>query len=259
MIPWRIELHANPDGTGALVDADAGGEPVITISNHANSSIVVATTLMPRVSQGIYEYQQTNDIAGQSYDGSYTVTVNGETVSKSFNSNPRLSGADAWYYSDRAGVATLIDADTIATTWDMDDTSGEDAGLMQQDGERSDGYIDTFLANEGVTVPVVLAGTGAAATHVVSALADASNHLTIWYGWHRRGLEELSQKTGRSSADIAGMMSGYKAYADEQLKKVANVLGETEGGFETLDVIDSGEQCAVDENGNTVPPCDWWW
>jgi hypothetical protein len=31
----------------------------------------------------------------------------------------------SWYYSDRAGVATVIDAATIATTWDMDDANGE--------------------------------------------------------------------------------------------------------------------------------------
>jgi hypothetical protein len=194
MIPWRIELHANPDGTGALVDATVGGEPVITISNHANASIVVPTRLMPRLSLGIYEYDQTNDIAGQSYDGSYTVTVNNETVSKAFNSNPRLSGADAWYYSNRAGVATVLDAATIAVTWDMDDANGEDAGLMVQDGIKADGYIDTFLANYGLSVPVVLSGTGAVAAHVVSALADASNHLTIWNGWKRRGLGRIVEQ-----------------------------------------------------------------
>lgn len=221
MIPWRIELHANPDGTGALVDADAGGEPVITISNHANSSIVVATTLMPRVSQGIYEYQQTNDIAGQSYDGSYTVTVNGETVSKPFNSNPRLSGADSWYYSDSAHVQTKLNQAEITVRWDRDDNGTEDSGVMVACGQDSDRYIDLFLANEGVTVPVNLA---TAAAHVVGALADVSTHMTIWFGSESRGLEELSTRTGRSSADLAGLMSGYKTYADEQLEKIASVL-----------------------------------
>jgi hypothetical protein len=112
MIPWRIEFHANPDGTGALIDADVGGEPVLVISNHANSSIVVPSTLMPRVSQGIYEYDQTNDVPGQTYDVTYTVTVDGQTVT--WNGKSRTSGVDAWYYSDRAGVATVLDTATIA-------------------------------------------------------------------------------------------------------------------------------------------------
>jgi hypothetical protein len=141
-----------------------------------------------------------------------------------------LTGGDAWYYSNRAGVATVLDAATIAVTWDMDDANGEDAGLMVQDGIKADGYIDTFLANYGLSVPVVLSGTGAVAAHVVSALADASNHLTIWNGWKRRGLEELSSKTGRSSADIAGLMSGYKAYADELLDRLVNVIRASNNG-----------------------------
>jgi hypothetical protein len=256
MIPWRIEFHANPDGTGALIDADVGGEPVLVISNHANSSIVVPSTLMPRVSQGIYEYDQTNDVPGQTYDVTYTVTVDGQTVT--WNGKSRTSGVDAWYYSDRAGVATVLDAATIAVTWDLDDANGEDAGAMVQDGVKADGYIDLFLGNAGLDVPAVLTGTGAIPAHIASVLADASNHLTIWNGWKRRGLEELSSKTGRSSADIAGLMSGYKAYADELLGKIASSLGETEGGFESVDVIDSSEQCTVDENGATIPPVGWW-
>jgi hypothetical protein len=76
----------------------------------------------------------------------------------------------------------------------------------------------------------VLSGTGAAAGHIVASLADASNHLTIWNGWKRRGLEELSQKTERSSADIAGLMSGYKAYADELLDRLVNVIRASNNG-----------------------------
>jgi hypothetical protein len=219
MIPWRIEFHANPDGTGALIDADVGGEPVLVISNHANSSIVVPSTLMPRVSQGIYEYDQTNDVPGQTYDVTYTVTVDGQTVT--WNGKSRTSGVDAWYYSDRAGVATVLDTATIAVTWDLDDANGEDAGAMLADGITADGYIDLYLANEGVTVPVNLT---TATAHIVKALADVSNHMTVWYGWTHRGLEELSTRTGRSSADLAGLMSGYKTYADEQLEKIASVL-----------------------------------
>jgi hypothetical protein len=63
-----------------------------------------------------------------------------------------------------------------------------------------------------------------ATAHIVKALADVSNHMTVWYGWTHRGLEELSTRTGRSSADLAGLMSGYKTYADEQLEKIASVL-----------------------------------
>jgi hypothetical protein len=133
----------------------------------------------------------------------------------------------AWYYSNRAGVATVLDAATIIVTWDMNDDGVEDAALMTSDGITADGYINTYLASEGVTAPVDLT---TAAAHVVSALADVSNHMTAWYGWTHRGLEELSNKTGRSSADIAGLMSGYKAYADEQLGRLVYVLRNAANG-----------------------------
>jgi hypothetical protein len=86
-------------------------------------------------------------------------------------------------------------------------------------------------------VPIVLSGTGAAAGHIVASLADASNHLTIWNGWKRRGLEELSSKTGRSSADIAGLMSGYKAYADELLDRLVNVIRSSNNGNAGIQAI----------------------
>jgi hypothetical protein len=222
MITYRLEFHVNPDGTGAFLDPDVGGEPTITISNVGNSSIVVPTTLMTRLSQGVFQYVQTNDIQGQSYLPSYAVTLRG--IAESWPGRVRISGEDSWYYSNRAGVASILDADTIAVTWDMDDANGEDAGLMVQDGLKSDGYINTFLASEGISVPVVLTGTGAAAAHIVSALADASDHMTIWYGWHRRGLQEMSRALNLSPDSIAGMMSGYKAYADAQLERIADVL-----------------------------------
>ncbi len=170
-----------------------------------------------------------------------------------------ISPVDSWYYSNRTGVATVLDSATIAVTWDMDDSGAEDAGAMVQDGVKADGYIDLFLANAGLDVPVVLSGTGAAAAYIVSTLADASNHLTIWGGWKRRGLQEMSRALNLSADNIAGLMSGYKAYADELLKRVASSMGETEGGFEALDVIDSSEQCATDENGASVAPLSWWW
>jgi hypothetical protein len=164
---------------------------------------------------------------------------------------------DVWYYSNRAGVATILDAATIAVTWDMDDANGEDAGLMVQDGLKSDGYINTFLASEGISVPVVLSGTGAAAAHIVSALADASDHMTIWYGWHRRGLQEMSRALNLSPDSIAGMMSGYKAYADEQLGKITDIQlygnGTTVSAVQAI--VPTREQgCGVTYPGGPVYP-----
>jgi hypothetical protein len=257
MIPWRIELHANPDGTGALIDADVGGEPVITISNHANSSIVVATTLMPRISLGIYEYDQTNDIAGQSYDASYAVTVNGETVSKPFNSNPRLSGADSWYYSDRAGVATVLDAATIRVLWDMDDDGTEDAGAMLADGITSDSDIDLYLAKQGNgngTGTHFVADLTAVAPYIVPQLAKASNLLTIYNGWIRRGLQEadFAERANRPANGIAGMMSGFKPAAEEILDRIAIALSNSAGNVAVQAIVPTREQgCFVSGLGWT--------
>jgi hypothetical protein len=229
-LTWRIKTKLE----GALTDADA--LPTITIFLSANSNIIVPTTTMTRVSQGVYEYVQTGESVGVSYYALWDATVDGEAVSQQVPWT-KIAGVDSWYYSDRAGVATVLDAATIAVTWDMDDANGEDAGAMVQDGVKADGYIDTFLANYGLSVPIVLSGTGAAAGHIVASLADASNHLTIWNGWKRRGLEELSSKTGRSSADIAGLMSGYKAYADELLDRLVNVIRSSNNGNAGIQAI----------------------
>jgi hypothetical protein len=215
-LTWTLEFR---DQNSALIDATVA--PTITITLISNGNVMFANQAMTHVSTGIYSWAQPTEIAGEGYRGQWTATVNGETLTDSYD---QTAVGDSWYYSNRAGVATILDAATIAVTWDMDDANGEDAGLMVQDGLKSDGYINTFLASEGISVPVVLSGTGAAAAHIVSALADASDHLTIWYGWHRRGLQEMSRALNLSPDSIAGMMSGYKAYADAHLERIADVL-----------------------------------
>jgi hypothetical protein len=140
-----------------------------------------------------------------------------------------ISPVDSWYYSDRAGVQTLIDQTNVAVGLDMNDDGTEDAGLMLADGLASDGYIDLFLANEGVAIAAAphIVNLKTAPAYVVQALADVSNHLTVWYGWHHRGLQESDGTRGKA---LAGIMSGYKEYADAQLDKLANVLtGITNG------------------------------
>jgi hypothetical protein len=215
MLTWRIRTKVG----GALTDADA--LPTITITLVANGNIMYLDQTMSRDSLGTYSWVQPSSSPGIAYHGTWTASIAGVPVTDSYD---QTEPSDAWYYSDRAGVASILDAATIAVTWDMDDANGEDAGLMVQDGLKSDGYINTFLASEGISVPVVLGGTGAAAAHIVSALADASDHMTIWYGWHRRGLQEMSRALNLSPDSIAGMMSGYKSYADAQLERIADVL-----------------------------------
>jgi hypothetical protein len=181
-------------------------------------------------------------IAGVTYRATYVVTrTSGATTSSVFDKTEG-DGETEWYYSDRAGVATLIDAANIAIVWDMDNDGAEDDGLLVADGVQADGYIDLFLANEGLTVPIVLADQPA---YVTQALADASNHMVCWYGWHHRGLQELAQLTGRPADDIAGMMSGYKKYADAQLAKIASVMTSTDddGEFEAPFIAQTTPVC----------------
>lgn len=212
-LTWKIQTKLN----GVLTDADA--LPTITVSSNANGNILFFNQTMNKDSTGVYSWPQPSEIPGQSYHGQWDASINNVPINDGYD---QTSGADAWYYSDRAGVATVLDAATIAVTWDLDDANGEDAGVMLADGITADGYIDLYLANEGVSVPVNLT---TAAAHIVKALADVSNHMTVWYGWTHRGLQELSSKLqGRSADDLAGLMSGYKTYADEQLEKIASVL-----------------------------------
>lgn len=160
----------------------------------------------------------------------------------------------AWRYSDRAHVLALVGDANAAVIWSLDGDDIEDAGLMEQDGSQADTYIDRALLLEGLTVPI---DTGTAAAVVVQSLADIGAHLTVWWGFHHRGLEELANRGVASSSDIAGLMKGYKDYADEELKKLVMILQNLNpdddsvavGTFESVPVVDSSEYCACDENG----------
>jgi hypothetical protein len=172
-----------------------------------------------------------------------------------------LTGGDAWYYSNRAGVATVLDADTIRVIWDIDDNGTEDPGAMVADGIKSDSAIDAYLAARGIEGTAhAVDDLPAAKSWVASELAEASNYLTIYFGWIRRGLEEadFAARATRPAAGIGGKMSGFKALAEEKLNIIAGLLGETEGGFESVPVIDSSEQFITDENGNAIAPLEWW-
>jgi hypothetical protein len=58
---------------------------------------------------------------------------------------------------------------------------------------------------------------------LVQSLADIGAHLTVWCGFHHRGLEEMGGRMDRSPDDIAGLMSGYKDYADAELAKLLTI------------------------------------
>jgi hypothetical protein len=145
-----------------------------------------------------------------------------------------ITPGDSWYYSNRAGVAAVLDATTIRVLWDMDDNGTEDSGAMLADGITSDSDIDLYLAklsngNGNSTPHIVDLPTSKA--YVVAQLAKASNLLTIYNGWIRRGLQEadFAERTNRPAAGIAGMMSGYKPAAEEILDRISIALSNSTG------------------------------
>jgi hypothetical protein len=103
----------------------------------------------------------------------------------------------------------------------LDDDEVEDAGLMTQDGTQADAYIDLALSYANLTTPI---DTTTATAGVVQALADIGAHLTVWWGYHHRGLDAWAQRMNMTADAIGGLMSGYKSYADEQLVKLASIL-----------------------------------
>lgn len=158
----------------------------------------------------------------------------------------------SWTYAAEQAVTDLLGTVNLSIGQDLDDDGNADAGLLQRDGERSDGYINLELARHELTVPVNLA---TAPAHVVTALEDISAHLTVWYLWHHRGVQEsMARNSGQPSDIIAGIMGGYKAYADEQLAKLIEtlVLEDEEdvatpaGGFSFVPI--TRPTCVTDEN-----------
>jgi hypothetical protein len=139
----------------------------------------------------------------------------------------------AWRYSDRAHVLALVGDLNAVPIWDLNGDGTEDPGLMEQDGVQADTYIDRFLAANGVTVPI---DTTTASAVLVQSLADIGAHLTVWYGFHHRGLEEMGGRMDRSANDIAGLMSGYKDYADAELAKLLTII-ETENGGADEEIV----------------------
>jgi hypothetical protein len=142
-------------------------------------------------------------------------------------------GAD-WHYADEADVQRLLGTLNLQIGGDLDSDGTIDAGLVQADGEWSDGYIDLELARNQITIPVDL---DAADAHVVSTLEDISAHLVVWYIWHHRG---LTDPRGIDPTAMAGIMQGYKAYADEQLAKLTAVLAAEDEDDDTISVGEFG-------------------
>jgi hypothetical protein len=126
-----------------------------------------------------------------------------------------------WRYSDRAHVVAMLANESVRVIWDLDGDETEDAGAMEQDGILSDGWIDGKLAVNGITVRVVIASQPA---YIQQMFADIGAHMTVWYGFHRRGLEEMSGRGVGSAKDIAGLMSGYLEYAKEQMAELVTIL-----------------------------------
>lgn len=145
----------------------------------------------------------------------------------SINVDPIPGGT--WLYSDRAHVLALVGTDNAGTIWSLSNTNGvEDPGLMEQDGVQADAYIDRWLGAQSVTVPV---DTTTASATVSQSLADIGAHLTVWWGFHHRGLDELSDRmSGKSASDIGGLMTGYKDYADEQLGRLLTIIRAQDPG-----------------------------
>lgn len=243
------------DLTWTQVDGSPIADKIIQ-GEYATENTFALPTLFATTDSTVTTKSLTGLVPGTTYYFRIRVEANASSETPTFGTWSATATATtqtaAWYYSNRAGVLTVIDPETARVTWDMDNDGVEDAGLMTTDGITADGYIDLFLADKGLTVPVVLSGAGAAASYIVTALADVSNHLTVWYGWTHRGLQELSTGTGKTADDIAGLMSGYKTYADSQLARIAGILlgaeGVTEGTFESVDLVDSTE-LLCDENG----------
>jgi hypothetical protein len=157
----------------------------------------------------------------------------------------------SWYYSDRAGVATVIDAATIRVLWDMDDDGTEDPGAMLADGITSDSDIDLYLAKQGNgngTGAHFIADLTTPKAYIVAQLAKASNLLTIYNGWIRRGLQEadFATRLNRPANGIAGMMSGYKPAAEEILDRIAIALSNSAGVSAIQAIVPTREQgCLV--------------
>jgi hypothetical protein len=218
MLTWRIRTKVG----GAFTDADA--LPTITITLVANGNIMYLDQTMSRDSLGTYSWVQPSSSPGIAYHGTWTASIAGVPVTDSYD---QTEPGDAWYYSNRAGIASVLDADTIRVLWDMDDDGNEDPGAMLVDGITSDSDIDLFLATQGISNGThAVSDLTTAKAFVVAQLAKASNLLTIYNGWIRRGLPEsdFASRLHRSANGIAGVMSGYKPAAEEILERIADVL-----------------------------------
>lgn len=265
MATKTLEIKFKVDGVLTNATSALLSDPTGTFGvkrNDTNAVVVADGTAMTNAATGIYRYTFTKPADGLTYTWWAEILYAGSTYrfERLFEDSPT---ADTWYYSDRTGVLTVQDVANITVVWDQDNDGTEDIGLMTSDGVTADGYIDLALVNLGRTIGANdhAVDVTAASAYIVSALRDISNHLTVWYGWHHRGGIERVAKPN----EISGLMSGYKAYADEQLAKLAGVLirldeddtTTTPGVFESVGVIDSSEQCTTDENGN-LTPVSWW-
>jgi hypothetical protein len=192
--------------------------------NDTAATVVADATPMVHAGTGVYTYTFAAPAPSLEYSWWAEVAYTGNVYhfEREFaDGGGVVIPVGGWRYSDRAHVVALVGNDAVNVVWSLDGDNLEDVGLMEQDGIQADTYIDRALMLEGLTVPI---NTGTASAVVVQSLADIGAHLTVWWGFHHRGLEELSGRGLGSADDISGLMSGYKKYADEELEKLATIL-----------------------------------
>jgi hypothetical protein len=172
-----------------------------------------------------------------------------------------LTGA-SWYYSNESAFDLFNGIPATDVETDLDDNSTRNSDVLAAAGVRGDDYIDSKLSGIGWTVP--LTGMDARTTRRVQ---DMSNHAARWQlaeskNW---GLY-VGQNISVQDQTKIGLTD--KKYVDDWLKSLSEgnetIVADGppdpggEGGFESLNVIDSSEQCTTDENGVMIPPESWW-
>jgi hypothetical protein len=172
-----------------------------------------------------------------------------------------LTGA-SWYYSNESAFDLFNGIPATDVETDLDDNSTRNSDVLAAAGARADTYIDSKLKSFGWAVPL----TGMDA-RTAALLQDLSNHATRWQLAESRNWG-LYAGQNISAQDQAKMGYADRKYVDDWLKSIdgePGILtadgapeGNGEGGFESLNVIDSSEQCTTDENGVMIPPESWW-
>jgi hypothetical protein len=215
----RVADNTVWNGTAFVAWSDAGiATYAITLPDRGGDEY--AADMPAAVPAGTYRYRVYQQLAGSPATTDDILKTTGPFAwSGASIGVPVPSGG--WRYSDRAHVVAMLANESVRVIWDLDGDETEDAGAMEQDGILSDGWIDGKLAVNGITVRVVIASQPA---YIQQMFADIGAHMTVWYGFHRRGLEEMSGRGVGSAKDIAGLMSGYLEYAKEQMAELVTIL-----------------------------------